>query len=43
MRVLKQGLSDSEFLKFGLIWAIPAGIALSERLSKLMDEACLKK
>ena len=40
MSVLEQGLSDSEFLKFGLIWAIPAGVTLSERPTKLMDEAC---
>lgn len=40
MNVLESGLSNPEFLKYGLIWAIPEGMQLSNRLSALMNNAC---
>ena len=42
MSILEQGLSNPDFLKYGLIWAVPEGVALSTRLSTLMEDACKK-
>lgn len=40
MNVFEQNLSNPEFLKFGLIWAVPEGVSLSPRLSTLLENAC---
>jgi hypothetical protein len=40
MSILEQGLSNPKFLKLGLVWAVPEGVSLSPRLSKLIDDAC---
>jgi len=40
MNILEEKITNLSFLKYGLIWVIPEGISLSERLSKLMEITC---
>lgn len=40
MSVLEKNISNSAFLKYGLIWAKPTGTTLSHRTEKLMEQAC---
>ncbi|MDR1409307.1 MAG: SIR2 family protein [Oscillospiraceae bacterium] len=39
MSVLERGFANPDFLKYGLIWAIPTGVTPSERLTTLMELA----
>jgi NAD-dependent SIR2 family protein deacetylase len=40
MSTFEAGMTNSDFLKYGLIWTIPEGVQLSVRLSALMEKAC---
>lgn len=42
MGVLEAHMDEPDFLKYGLIWMIPNGANVSNRVSKLMDRACEK-
>lgn len=40
MSVFETGITNPDFLKYGLIWAIPEGTKISSRLNSLMETAC---
>ena len=40
MSVFEAEITNPDFLKYGLIWAIPEGSKLSARLNNLMERAC---
>jgi len=42
MSILETGMMNPNFLKYGLIWAMPEGAVMSDRLYNLLEKACDK-
>ncbi len=40
MKVIEEHIGEEDFLKYGLVWMIPIGSDLSDRVSTLMESAC---
>jgi hypothetical protein len=40
MHILEEHIDEPGFLKYGLIWMIPTGASISDRVSNLMERAC---